>query len=299
MAYKCEHPFFEKCKLLFFFIFVIYKNDLLGQYYHAMWQPYNIANGLAGNDIRVIVKDDIGYVWIATENGISSYDGYNFTNFNNKTHPTIFKKNQINRIQKNGDFFYLYTKSDGLIKLQPNTLTFTKIFESAPLSISFSGDTTAILFESGRLEIKVKDKNLHVLQFKVSTNDNVIIHAGQIYLSLKEMGILRFSVLNPKQRTLTPIILQKAFKGGKLILTKKNIVYHNGHTVRILKNDSLIDHPELKELTGINFFKEDDSEKPMFIEKYLNLYCDVNNHFMKFLASGEKNLELRSICRVS
>ena len=140
--------------------------------------PYNISDGLPSNEINDIKNDDIGYVWIATDNGLSMYDGFNFINFNSKTHPTIFKDNRIKRIQKNGDNLYLFTNSDGLIKLQTTTLDVQKIYKTTPLSISFSGDITAVLFESGRLEINIKNKNLHVLQFNVLADDNLIIKNG-------------------------------------------------------------------------------------------------------------------------
>ena len=298
LKWICKFYLPAQWKLYLLLVFALSSQNIFCQYYQTLGQPFNISDGLSGNDVQDIIKDDIGFVWIATQNGLSRFDGNNFVNFNSKTHPTIFKDNEIQRIQRNGDFLYLYTKSDGLIKLQPNTLTFTKIFNSAPLSISFSGDTTAILFESGKLEIKVKNKNIYVSHFNVSTNDNLIIHHGQIYLSLKEMGILRFSILNPQQKILIPI--KENIKAGKLIPSEKyNIIYHNGHTVKILKNDSLIFHPEINELTGVNFFKEDEHGKPMFITNQINVNVVINNTCLKILTRVDKNIELRSMCKVS
>lgn len=42
---------------------------------------FNEDNGLANNDVRDIIKDNSGYLWIATCNGLSKYDGKTFTNF--------------------------------------------------------------------------------------------------------------------------------------------------------------------------------------------------------------------------
>lgn len=39
------------------------------------------ANGLCNGNVRGIVKDKTGYLWIATANGLSRYDGHFFTNF--------------------------------------------------------------------------------------------------------------------------------------------------------------------------------------------------------------------------
>ncbi len=42
---------------------------------------YTIKNGLPSNAIIDILQDSKGYMWFATQNGISRFDGYNFNNF--------------------------------------------------------------------------------------------------------------------------------------------------------------------------------------------------------------------------
>ncbi|GAA4808167.1 hybrid sensor histidine kinase/response regulator transcription factor [Olivibacter ginsenosidimutans] len=49
----------------------------------AVYQQYNYQwqQGLAFNNIQDIVQDRIGFIWIATENGLSRFDGKSFKNF--------------------------------------------------------------------------------------------------------------------------------------------------------------------------------------------------------------------------
>lgn len=42
---------------------------------------YNEDDGLANNDVRDLTKDEQGYLWIATGNGLSKFDGNKFINF--------------------------------------------------------------------------------------------------------------------------------------------------------------------------------------------------------------------------
>jgi signal transduction histidine kinase/ligand-binding sensor domain-containing protein len=42
---------------------------------------YTVADGLAHNTINKIVKDSRGFLWFCTEEGLSRFDGYTFTNF--------------------------------------------------------------------------------------------------------------------------------------------------------------------------------------------------------------------------
>ncbi len=42
---------------------------------------FSTVDGLASNTVRKIMQDSDGYLWFCTNNGISSYDGYNFRNY--------------------------------------------------------------------------------------------------------------------------------------------------------------------------------------------------------------------------
>ncbi len=57
---------------------------LLPLFLFTQEKPYILLteeNGLANNDVRDITRDNKGFLWIATSNGLSKYDGEKFTNF--------------------------------------------------------------------------------------------------------------------------------------------------------------------------------------------------------------------------
>ncbi len=62
----------------------------------ASLSHYSTDNGLASNAIAYMTKDDYGYIWIATWNGLSRFDGYNFYNY--KTGTASHIPNMHNRI---------------------------------------------------------------------------------------------------------------------------------------------------------------------------------------------------------
>ena len=51
------------------------------QQMRASLSHYSTDDGLASNAIAYMTHDDYGYVWIATWNGLSRFDGYNFYNY--------------------------------------------------------------------------------------------------------------------------------------------------------------------------------------------------------------------------
>jgi two-component system sensor histidine kinase ChiS len=54
------------------------------KFYHL-----TVQEGLPSNTVNGMIRDSRGFVWIATENGVSRYDGYTFTNFRSHENDTI------------------------------------------------------------------------------------------------------------------------------------------------------------------------------------------------------------------
>ena len=55
--------------------------QLHAQQLQASLSHYSTEDGLSSNAISYLVQDDYGYIWIATWNGVSRFDGYNFYNY--------------------------------------------------------------------------------------------------------------------------------------------------------------------------------------------------------------------------
>lgn len=69
-----------KSKMKFYKIIFIY---IIGSFLYAQnndikFERLGTKNGLTQNNITSITQDELGYIWIATENGLNRYDGYNF-----------------------------------------------------------------------------------------------------------------------------------------------------------------------------------------------------------------------------
>ncbi len=47
-----------------------------------MLNHYSIDDGLGSNEVYHVIQDKKGYIWIATGQGVSRYNGYNFKNYN-------------------------------------------------------------------------------------------------------------------------------------------------------------------------------------------------------------------------
>src|SRR3954463_9724704 len=52
---------------------------LTAQTYH--FSNYGVKDGLAQSNVSGIIQDSAGFFWLATEGGVSRFDGKNFTNY--------------------------------------------------------------------------------------------------------------------------------------------------------------------------------------------------------------------------
>ena len=80
-------------------------------------RTYTTADGLAHNEINKIVRDLRGFMWFATNDGLSRFDGYTFTNFgveHGLPHPTVRDLLET----KDGDLWI--ATYGGVVRFDPN-----------------------------------------------------------------------------------------------------------------------------------------------------------------------------------
>ncbi|WP_200979204.1 two-component regulator propeller domain-containing protein [Echinicola sp. 20G] len=112
----------------------------------------SVDNGLSNNNVTDIYKDDIGYVWMATNSGLNRYDGRKFKVFKNEPNDTTsISENSIRRIMPGPD--------NQLWLLNRNN-----IFEVyLPMSESFESDLSVFASQyqlaSENVNLVYRDKN--------------------------------------------------------------------------------------------------------------------------------------------
>ena len=290
--------FFKVCRFSLFFIFALC-SEFADCQYNYLAPLFDINSGLPHNEVNDIVKDGAGYIWIATDNGLSRFDGYNFVNFNHETHPNIFKESRITKIHKKGSIFYLLTASDGLIELKTNNISFKKIYTANPVSMALSNDTTAILFDSGKLLFKVKDKVIFIQKLNFCINSDLAIHKGKIFISLNNNELITIDSKSPTKRSQIRFAVSENI--GKFYNSKKHgLVLWNGDVVRLLRNNKLVDHPDFIDKNHITYFGEDAEGKHLFIEKNKIPNVVIGRQMVGFFSPAkQKNILFKFIFRLN
>lgn len=125
-----------KCIFIILFLFFI-KWSIYAQIDNEIdlnIQNYNIQNGLPSNNVNFVFQDYKGFIWIGTYTGLSKFNGYQFLNFNpNPTIPNSIKVGHyITYIKESDSIYLLTTKLDGIIKLNVEKNSLSRIKNSPP-----------------------------------------------------------------------------------------------------------------------------------------------------------------------
>lgn len=102
----------------------------LAQKGHLVFTNYTIAQGLPDNNTQSLLSDSRGFLWVATAEGLSRFDGKNFKNFHAARYDSVVKGNFFTNL-------YEYKKGHLLMGNSTRTIgfdTYTEHFYELPFS---------------------------------------------------------------------------------------------------------------------------------------------------------------------
>jgi ligand-binding sensor domain-containing protein len=84
---------------------------------HLPIKTYTTADGLARDTVSCIVRDSRGFLWFCTEEGLSRFDGYKFTNY---TTDQGLPHRQVNALLETRNGLYWIATTNGLVRFNPD-----------------------------------------------------------------------------------------------------------------------------------------------------------------------------------
>ena len=137
----------------------------------ASLSHFSTENGLSSNAISYLTHDDYGYIWIATWNGLSRFDGYNFYNYRTGNGSHI--KYLHNRIYDlvidswqnvwmrmyDGRVFVLNRKIDKIVNPLQSVSDNENLRTDYPLTVTTSGDVLASFNGVGIYKMRLDPNN--------------------------------------------------------------------------------------------------------------------------------------------
>ena len=171
--------------------FVLGGGPVYAQQLQATRHHFSTDDGLSSNAIAQMVQDDYGYIWLATWNGLSRFDGYNF--FNYKTGAASHIRNLHNRISQlvvdnqqniwmrmyDSRIFVLKRAEDRIVNPFENVSGSEEYRTSHTLTVTSSGDVLASIDGVGLYKMRMTNQGVKAQLITVS--DMVITSIAEGY----------------------------------------------------------------------------------------------------------------------
>lgn len=164
----------------FFFLFaLLLAFNVLGRSKDGLnfrFHYLQIEDGLPQNTINAIAKDQFGFMWFGTNNGICRYDGYSFETFKaDEKQANSLPDNMVSAIEPGNDGKLWIGSSNGLSYFDPNS---DRIFN---YSTPESGCTeivkvTAIVAQNNRLWVGTANHGLFLLTLTTDKKFQITTH---------------------------------------------------------------------------------------------------------------------------
>lgn len=126
----------------------------------------SIENGLSQSSVNDIIQDDLGFIWIATQDGLNLYDGHEFQVFKHEEdQPRSLINNFITCLFKDDDGNIWIGTQGGLDLMDPVRHTFLHFNynEANPSTISENLITAIEQDQDGNIWIGTKNKGINVI----------------------------------------------------------------------------------------------------------------------------------------
>jgi len=134
---------------LYFLLFLMAPGIIIAQEQEYTFRHLTTEDGLSSNRINEIIKDSDGFMWFATGNGFTRYDGYTCkTYFPNKGDPSSYPNNNITAlIEDHNGILWIGTSETGLYTFNRKTEAFSNYQYNASDSSSISSNQISDIYQ--------------------------------------------------------------------------------------------------------------------------------------------------------
>jgi len=273
----------------YIYILLIICHSILAQKsnsnYTALWHSAD-DNTLPQNSVKSIAKDNSGYIWLATENGLVRYDGQHFKTFNSENSIGI-KSNRMRYFYGNPNLDTIYIRNDigqyfTIINRQFKFIQEEKILAKFKSSYT-KNKKTGTLIEDQKIHLKNYDyyritadsilflssKNKTLFETpKFSANKHFVFNtSGRLFIS--EYGNQYFSLVHNKFYIHTfdfKFVIDQIFRND---LMQQSLI-QSGENLYFLqfKNGKLIPklvYTNFNKKDNINCFFYDENSKILYL----------------------------------
>jgi ligand-binding sensor domain-containing protein len=257
------------------------------------FRHFTIEDGLPTSETYHVFQDSKGYIWIATDNGVSRYDGYEFRNFTTEDglpDNTVFEifedyKNRIWFVPHSAKLSYFL--NDSIFEYEYNDSLQSRMeLSTSPLKCSFAVDSSdnilygdrrngAYLIDShGNINKVSKTSSIHLIMNKLTCNNIVnksTINPINIIKDNKIIFSSKLDSLIPNKSTNTNLHIAISINDNIYIISNKVLIK--------IKN---LSHINVKVLQEGAIWISKDSNNDIWLGTRDGVYCYTDTNLFNY-----------------
>lgn len=236
---------YVKILLISVVILIMGVKDVCGQHLEAALSHYSADEGMSSNTISDIEIDGYGFIWIASWNGLSRFDGYHFNNYHTgNTSGIPLLHNRIERIyfdqsqnvwmdMYDGRVFVLNRHTDQIINPLIGVKDYENIKTRRHLFVDSNGSVYAIMHHVGIFILRLE--NNRILRKQIPIPNDMTAYAitegkkGELWVGTNK-GIYRLNV-EKKELQQTALVEEEVVTS---LFTRDNTVYAGTQSGKII-----------------------------------------------------------------
>lgn len=148
---------FNKISFLATFILTALLNLSKAQDQKIMFDRIEKEQGLIPGNVNDVMQDSLGFIWMATENGLCRYDGYNFVYYKNESNDanSLSYNHVFSLLEDKGGILWVGTLGGGLNKFNSKTGKFKRYLHDPKNSKSISNNIVFKVYRDSKKRIWV------------------------------------------------------------------------------------------------------------------------------------------------
>jgi len=135
-------------RILLFLVMMVGSSNLKGQKTDFLFEHITIENGLSNNTVNTIARDHLGFIWLATNDGLNRFDGYDFTVYqHDRENPHSISNNRVHYVFEDSHQNLWIGTSMGLNLYNRSSDSFTRYYHDPQDDNSLSNNVVRTIYE--------------------------------------------------------------------------------------------------------------------------------------------------------
>jgi anti-sigma regulatory factor (Ser/Thr protein kinase) len=259
-------------------------------------EKFTTFDGLSDNHINDFLKDKFGISWIATDFGVTRYDGTHFQKISEISFSAEFKNKSVTSIFEFDDGLVFHFKDAGILFYDPRTNKSKIISRKSAIRAKVHGEHIYYFCADGYLHEYFRNKYSRYLIGNIN-NFELNLYKNNLYFFIRDQGLIKFNLTRKKidfkikNDTIFNNVSSRNVALNNIIINKHHFykVHENGVISRVVSQQSA---------SNVTYYGMDLDKNPLYIVKTKTIFSKAIDFNLLIEKYHLTDRELRKVLQI-